>query len=109
VKFVVGVIGDLLLFVFNYHSPVLYIHSTIVWGTDRGPSGGHIFKIRDIALPKGNKNSNHLLMTLINMWLIYANFIKSFQPAMLQSWQYPKGHNEANVPFINIYFIVMCL
>jgi len=93
------------LFVFNYRYTVLYIHSTIVWGADSGPNGGHISKIRDIAVPKGTKNSDHLLMTLINMWPTDANFIKPFQPDMFQACLYCEGHNAANMPVIDIYFI----
>jgi hypothetical protein len=54
-----------------------------------------------------HKNSDHLLMTLINMWPTYANFIKPFQPDVFQSCLYSEGHIAANVPVINIYFITM--
>jgi hypothetical protein len=54
--------------------PVLYSHSFIIWGTESRPTGGHVSKKHSLIKPKSNKQSDHLLMTPINMWPTSTNF-----------------------------------
>jgi hypothetical protein len=44
------------------------MRSFIILETDSGPTRGHVSKKHIHILPKGNKKSAHLLVTLINKW-----------------------------------------